>query len=289
MWKLISGAAATKAVSLSHQSITHPPTMPTSKVNATGSALVLTTRDRTLITDLADYGVLTREQVQSLGHFASKTRANTRLLRLTRAGYLSRRALPTVMGSHRALYFMGPRSLDLLDRPRARAHGDRRRVQGLSDLFLEHQLFINDVRLLFQRPMPSYVFGRWLSEPSLRELALGLVPDGYVEYLYAARHFSAFLELDRGTERLARWADKVRCYQQLATSGQFVQRFSRRFFRVLVVTSSPTRLTHLREVVAKFTDRIFWFATLEDVRQGGTLARVWLRPVDPERHALTES
>lgn len=254
-----------------------------------GNAIVLTGRDRRVITDVADFGVLTRDHLQRLGHFGSKTRANAVLIRLVRHGYLSRRGLPSVAGTRRALYLIGPNAVDLLDRPREASRSERRRLTVSSDLFLEHQLLVNDVRLAFHRERPSYQCDRWLSDVALRAMHLGLVPDGYVEYTVDARRFAAFVELDRGTETLGRWQTKTRGYVQLATSGQFTTALGRRFFRVLVVTTSAPRLAHIRQVVAGQTDRIFWFTTLERIRTDGPLAKIWLRPVDPERHALTET
>src|SRR5260221_12763303 len=94
-----------------------PPSMTPSKDKLTGTPIVLTSRDRQVITDVADFGVLTREQLQRLGHFQSRTRANATLLRLVRHRYLTRRTLPSVAGTHKSLYLLGLCALDVLDRP----------------------------------------------------------------------------------------------------------------------------------------------------------------------------
>src|SRR5438477_2705850 len=115
-------------------SLTSNPTHP--KASKAGKGMVLTDRDRQVVATVADFQVLEREQLVRLGLFGSKTRANVRLLRLTRAGYLSRRYLPVVAGTNRALYYPGPLAHDLLGGPLETTRRGRTRTKLLSDLFL---------------------------------------------------------------------------------------------------------------------------------------------------------
>jgi hypothetical protein len=107
--------------------------------------------------------------------------------------------------------------------------------------------------------------------------------------LLGEKRFGAFVELDRGTETLGRFQGKVRAYIHLTTTDGYRKAFGRTFFRVLVVAPSATRIEHLRTITAAITDRIFWFTTIERLSVEGPLANIWLRPLGPERHSLTES
>jgi hypothetical protein len=254
------------------------------KDNRTGRALVLTARDIRLLADVAQFRVLSRHQLMRLGHFRSKTRANAVLLRLVGAGYLSRRYQPAVAGTQRALYFLGPKGV-ALSRP-GRPNTEWRQLSSISDLFLAHQLSVTDVLIAF-RASPCRV-ERWMVDEDLRSLNLGILPDGHLEYELAGKQFGAFLELDRGTETQGRFRAKVEAYARLAQSGRYRSAFGRQFFRVLVVSSSDERLDHLRATTASVTEKIFWFVTLQQVVAEGPFARIWLRPVEPQRHALTE-
>ena len=250
-----------------------------------GNPMVLTERDRRVIVDIGSFQLLTGQHLRRLGHFHSKTRANATLLRLVRHGYLSRRSLPSVAGTATALYFVGPRAGDVLERPAATV---RRKISSLSDLFVAHQLLITDVRIAFRSPVAGYECLRWRTDAELRARNLGLIPDGHVEYALDGKHFGAFVEIDRGTEDLERWAAKVRSYVLLTRSDTYRQLFGRAFFRVLVITESDGRLQHLRQVTAKLTDRVFWFTTMDRLRSSGPFDSIWWRPVDATRHALTE-
>lgn len=251
-----------------------------------GNAMVLTERDRRVIADVSSFQILTGAQLRRLGHFQSKTRANATLLRLVRHSYLSRRSLPSVAGTSTALYFVGPKSGDVLERPQATV---RRKISSLSDLFVAHQLLITDVRIAFRSRIAGYEFLRWHTDVELRARHFGLIPDGHVEYALSGKHFGSFVEIDRGTEDLARWATKVRSYLLLTQSHTYRQHFGRAFFRVLVITETDGRLQHLRRVTETLTDRVFWFTTMDRLRSPGPLDSIWWRPVDATVHALTES
>ena len=92
--------------------------------------------------------------------------------------------------------------------------------------------------------------------------------------------------MDLGTEALRIWQQKVQSYLQLAVSGEFHKLSGQNQFRVLVVATSQRRLLSIRKAVAAATDKIFWFATIDDINQQGLFATVWLRPTGEQRHCL---
>jgi len=75
--------------------------------------LVLQDRDRRLLRELTIMQVIDREQAQMVAGFHSITRANTRLLALTRAGLLKRFYLATVNGGKKAVYSLTKKGSEL--------------------------------------------------------------------------------------------------------------------------------------------------------------------------------
>jgi len=111
-----------------------------------------------------------------------------------------------------------------------------------------------------------------------------LIPDGYVEFATPSGIDASFIEVDLGHEALTVWEKKVREYIQLALSGEFEQRFRRPTFRVLVLAHSLRRLQSIRKTVAKDTQKIFWFAALDAVRNEKFFGPVWLLPTGKHNH-----
>jgi hypothetical protein len=244
------------------------------KDNQRGHNLALTSRDRALLSCVADHGVLERNQIARACGFRSVTRANSRLKRLVDANLIQRLFLPTATGSRMAVY----RADESTRQPTWRG----------SPLLIQHALAVNDVRLAFEYcKYPDYSFLQWTSEDALRRHNIGVVADGFVEYAFGDRRFSAFVEADLGTEALTRWQAKVRSYLSLAFSGKYSQAFRRRYFRVLVTAPTITRLENLRRATAALTADIFWFCRTSDLTQRGPLAPIWRRSRADEDLPLT--
>lgn len=234
------------------------------------TSLVLQERDRRLLEALESMRVVDREQAKVVCGFRSTRRANARLLALTRAGFLKR----AFVGSRQAVYWQANRELE-----KARKRGDS--APEPAALFLRHRLEINRVQLLVQYagiPVPGWWFGRWQSFQQPINNTLPLIPDGYFEIASAQGVRCVFVEVDLGTEATPVLVKKASLYLQLATSGDFTKIFSRSQFRVLVVTTSERRVNTLRSAIAKLTDKVFWFGTLDMVTADSFWSAVWLRP-----------
>lgn len=242
--------------------------------------LIVQPRDLRLKRALADLRIIDREQAKIVAGFGSTTRANARLLALTRAGLLKRFFIGSG-GGRKALYALSAKGAMLADVP---YRGPRRR-QGemlIADTFIQHQLSINQVHcaLEFGRiPVPLVRFYRWLSfhEPPIP--GLRLIPDGYVELSTPSGIVASFIEVDLGHEGLSIWKEKTRHYLQLALSGECERKFGQTRFRVLVLATSPRRLRTIRATVAVATQKIFWFASLDSVAGEKFFGSVWLRPI----------
>jgi hypothetical protein len=242
--------------------------------------LVLQPRDRHLLEELETMRCVDREQAKLVARFGSTTRANTRLLSLTRAGLLRRCFLGTTAGGTKALYMLSPKGAQAVGVPLRGPH--RRKDEALiADFFVEHQLHINEMYCALKyRPIPisGVTFRRWRTFVEPLTSGIRLIPDGYVELETPSGIVSAFLEVDLGNESLAVWKEKVNNYLQLAVSGEVERRFGQERFRVLVIAHSERRARSLRTVIAATTDKIFWLASLESIDRHGFFSSLWLRP-----------
>jgi hypothetical protein len=238
--------------------------------------MAVTDRDRAVVSEVTRFGAMTREQLMRMNLFQSKTRANERLKRLVASGYLRARAQAMLVGGPRLVYLPGP-SIE-------RSPIVRRRLVEASDAFLSHQLGLVDIHLAFEMKCQ---LSRWLVDKDLGSLSIGIQPDAYVEYAFGGLTYAAFVEYDRGTETLGRFERKIRAYVDLATSGKFERTFARRFFRTIVITDSPGRLTSLSQTTSTITDRIFRFTTLAELVRDGPFVSIWRRPGGQLLESLT--
>ena len=251
--------------------------------------MIMQPRDLHLLRELSVMRVIDREQAKIVGGFGSTTRANTRLLALTRNGLLRRFFLGSG-GGRKALYALSSKGALAADVP---VRGPRRPQNTLlvADYFVGHQLAVNNIYCTLKYgtiPVPQVSFHRWLDfhQPIVPEVSL--IPDGYVELTTPAGISACFLEVDLGHESRAIWKTKVQNYLQLALSGKYQEQFQQERFRVLIVANSERRLHSIRKAVAGITQRIFWFATLESVRDG-FFAPVWFRPTETQPTSLIET
>jgi len=250
--------------------------------------LVLQDRDRRLLQELATMRVFDREQAKCVAGFSSTTRANCRLLALTKTGLLRRFFLGTKAGGKKALYALSPAGAKLIGVPYRGPRRSRDEVL-VADFFVAHQLFVNDFYCAVKHretPVPGVRFIRWMGFWEPLESGSPLIPDGYFELQTPAKTLAAFLEVDLGHEGHAVWKAKVEEYLRYAVSGHFAERFHGPQFRVLVVTNSDRRMHALRATVAARTQKLFWFTTFDSITNGGPWSSVWLRPKDDQPQSL---
>jgi hypothetical protein len=250
--------------------------------------LVVQERDLRLLGALATLRVIDCEQAKCVAGFGSTTRANVRLLALTRAGLLRRFFLGTTAGGKKALYALSPAGAKLVN---VAYRGPRRSQDEIlvADAFVAHQLRVNSLYCAVKHgtiPVPGARFIRWMSFWEALENGNRLIPDGYFEISTAKQTIAAFLEVDLGHEGHAIWKAKIDEYLRYALSGNFAERFDQQQFRVLVVTNSDRRRDALRATVASKTQKIFWFSTFDSIEKEGMWSPVWLRPKDGEQQSL---
>src|SRR5258708_7544710 len=206
--------------------------------------IVIQERDRHLLRELSVLRVIDREQAKIVAGFHSTTRANSRLLALTRAGFLRRFFLGTSGGGQKALYALSAEGARIVDVP---YRGPRRRRDEVlvADLFVAHQLAINEIYCTLKyRSIPGGTihFVRWMSFFESLHEGFSLIPDGYAEIRNPSGTLAAFLEVDLGSEGRKVWKEKVKEYLRYALSGLFEGQFGHQRFKVLVIVTSERRL-----------------------------------------------
>lgn len=252
--------------------------------------MVIQERDRHLLRELSLMRVIDREQAKTVAGFGSTTRANVRLLLLTRAGLLRRFFLGTTSGGKKALYALSAKGAQVVDVPE---RGPRRRKDEslATDFFVQHQLIVNQIYCALRYravPLAGVSLLRWIAFHQPLTPGLRLIPDGYVELATSQGVVATFLEVDLGSESLTIWKEKVRNYLQFALSGDCERLFGQSRFRVIVLANSERRVLSIRKAVSASTDKVFWFASLESINRDGLFAPVWLRPKGEERLPLIQ-
>jgi hypothetical protein len=249
--------------------------------------IVIQPRDRILLSELSVMRIIDRKLSMQVAGFHSVTRANERLLKLTRGGMLKRFFVGSVAAGRKAIYTLSPKGILFIDgsgRPLGRQHGSTL----VGDLYVEHQMKINEIYIAVKhQPLPQpLVFVRWKS--FYRELVNGfpIIPDGYFELATSSDVRAVFLEVDLGHQSKRVWEQKVRTYLALALSGEFPRLFGQRQFRIAVITTSPRRLQSIQQVIAKQTDKIFWLTDYQTLSSQSLWLPVWLRPTGETRQTF---
>ena len=257
------------------------------------SPIVLQARDEEIIKAVYEYGVLTGEQIERLFGFGCATRRNVRLRSLFDHRFLERKFLPTLQGSAKALYVLGPLGVPVVS---SRLGVDpqevklrMKRAREIKEMFLRHRLQVNEFRIAFSLAAartPGARFDRWHAEPEISETTI--IPDAYCEYAWDEKRWSFFLELDRSTESHRRFKAKVDAYLKYGFSGKYQREFGLKFFRVLVVTESDARRANLKKLVEGITDKMFWVAVISDLTPNSMFNTVWQRPGKESLFTLME-
>jgi len=248
--------------------------------------LVIQPRDEHLLRELAAMRIISREQAKLVAGFGSTTRANTRLLTLYRAGLLQRFFQGTRAGGTRALYALSAKGAKLIGSPYARLRFSNDELI-VANFFVAHQLRVNSIYCTLRYrpiPLPGISFTRWVN--IAKPVVTRLTPDGYFELAAPQGLTGSFVEIDLGYEGSTVWKEKVRSYLRYASSGDFTKQFGQHRFRVLVVTTSDSRVRLLAKVIEGATDKIFWVTSFEAIDRKSFWSPVWVRPSDPTPKTL---
>src|SRR6266446_3544062 len=245
----------------------------------------LTERDIAVILDVYKYRYLSSSQVERL-HFPSKRTAWRRLQALTELGCLKTFTVPNIA---ERLYYVDKKGSDIIaielhvDQSDLAWHRHTREPKDY--YFLKHFMAINDFRILITQAcesnpidllgfIPEYIgektregYVKKYIRDRINDIALSSVsyshtPDAVFSLEKDGKPALFFLEIDRGGEVVSD-PEKgfLKCivfylhYWQEKKWIRYNEDFHREFrnFRLLVVTTSPLRLTHMREQVSAYS------------------------------------
>lgn len=244
---------------------------------------IVTERDRSILRSLAEYRLLTSEQLERL-HFHSAQTALRRLRRLEQAGLVARRRSDGVPTQIISLSPLGVATLSANATPGVGAAVARRRPAALpGTYFLRHQLEVNDFRIAVvlsagQRPdvdllnviadtdrtataaavQPRALLAETVAFGGESGERISHTPDLAFAMQRGERQAFFLVEIDRGTEVVGDPKRGVglfvRFYLRALVSGLFDGLRARlglpeglRGFRVLVVTTSAARVQAIRD------------------------------------------
>ncbi|HET9283730.1 MAG TPA: replication-relaxation family protein [Candidatus Angelobacter sp.] len=238
--------------------------------------IIVQHRDVEILRAVSVLRAIDRMQAMKIGGFGSVCRVNATMLRLVRAGLLNRFFLGVGVGSKKAIYTLSQKGAAVAGVPHRRF---RRKQDALysGDLFLEHQLLLNDIYLSLHKNGNSVSIQNWKTFESTLPSS-SVIPDAYFEFKTADAIKPVFLEVDKSTESKKIWKKKAASYLSFALSGSFEKHFGHAQFRVAVVTTGQVQLKRIWAAVSEQTSKVFWLTTFDDIKRLGFLSAIWLRP-----------
>lgn len=245
-----------------------------------GNSLVLQPRDRNVLQYLGILRILSRDQIACVAGFSSITRVNVRLHKLRDVGLVARYFTAGSTGSMASIYALTREGAEAVQVGFVPLKWKADSVV-LGNAFVAHQLATNDIYIAAtQEPPAENLQCRRLVGPLP---GTKIIPDALIEFSQNEIWRAFFLEVDLGTEALPRWTRKVQQYLSLATSGRYREAVRSDKFSALVVATDRDRMESLRKHIAKQTEKLFWFTTLEIIKQRGFWSPIWLRPAGDQQ------
>jgi hypothetical protein len=269
--------------------------------------MVLMERDKRIIEAVYQYRVLRQDQIEALFFEQSKAAAQRRLFRLYHNGFLERTFL-TVRASFLlspAIYLLDKRGADLLHTELGYEDISwTHKSNIIGQLFLEHTLAINDVRIAVTLACREhgYALLEWRSEADLKtdyarvtlstksrkQRTVALVPDSFFVIQAPKGKAPFFLELDRATETTTTFQTKILAYQAYVQSGEYEKRYGYKSLRVLTVVPTGKRLENVKTTTEMVGgEERFWFTTLTAITAHTLFhAPIWAVAGNKERRPL---
>ncbi len=241
----------------------------------------LTERDKQIIQAVAAYRFLSTTQIRRL-FFAvtsKSSQCDQRLKLLYHHGYLERhQQMGIEMGDNKPILYSSTRKgLRLLQ---AQAMTDTTQDtdvarNSIRNLYLDHLLEVNDVRIAFAQAcrLLGFAFERWIQEQAARAAVLAdrnqivqalykqVAPDGVCIFSTGKSTLTFFIELDRGTETLGRVKKKLESYVVAYKSGTLTKAFGINDLRVLIITSSKSRLDNIVDTLRAIPENQYFACT----------------------------
>jgi hypothetical protein len=271
-------------------------------------------RDGNVLLSVYKHRFLTISQIQRL-HFPSMQTAYRRTRLLRSEGLLSAFTIPNIEESVFSIARKGLLEVaGLLGVAYSELRWTEIRSKPRDYYFMRHFLAINDFRITLSVEceasdlkllgfIPDYYGERTKSGTTAKYIKdvvcdvgadrneVSHTPDGVFALAREGRAALLFLEIDRGTEGISD-PDKgvlkaMRFYVNYLLEGKY-QRYAAEFgrvafrgFRALFVTTSETRVEHIRQAVSALpvpdkAKRFIWLSTFDKIERYGLFAPVWV-------------
>lgn len=215
---------------------------------------------------------VSRPQVQMLLG-CNFRRTNERLAKLVEERILRRRfRLDTYDNFRSPMYYLGFEGCRMIGMSKQEIQQYMRRIRDYSDRSVGHLLEVYDVFIKFLLES-KVVRWMWHDDDKWFSIELGLYPDGFVVFEKLGTKFSAFIEVDRGTEDPSVLKGKFDKYRRFQETGAFRKLFGDCRFRVLVTTTTEERI---EEMQAQEPMDDIWFATKQEFMRDSLWGRHWL-------------
>ena len=294
------------------------------KVRATQAPpMQMTNRDLSILEAVHKYRVLHRGQIShqffaGLKGEGQGSTARRRLGLLYQNGYLERipRFVAPPMNNPGPAYRLAARGAAILAHQAGaaykefnywgRAEDDTSHVTRLGHSYLEHALWLADLRKQFEQKAEaigaaSCAIEKWLDYLELRKAwktervwvqlspgtpreNLAIAPDGYFVLSTPKGRGHCFLEADRGTETIDKqWKRKLLAYTEYLASGKFHQRYrvaAGTGFRVLTITTTPVRARNLQQAAERYVPqnaKAFLFTSTDLFQANPLSTSIWQR------------
>jgi hypothetical protein len=250
-----------------------------------------TNRDKDILIDVYSYRYLSLSQIERL-HFPSKRTAQRRLQTLHTLGYLKSFSTPNL---YERIFYLDKKGAEVIAyewKTDIASLNWHRHSQPKDYYFLKHFLAVNDFRITLtlaclQSPLqligfiPEYI-GEQTKQGFVKKYVrdrvknLSHTPDAVFALEKNNKPALFFAEIDRGTELitdpekgLLKAIIFYLHYWQAKGYSRYEKDFQRQFetARVLILTTTQTRLQHIREVVTKldftpkYVKRFLWGTT----------------------------
>jgi len=254
-------------------------------------------REAEALSRLACFRCLTSPQLDEFLHDPARGTAHARemathrlLRRLRRGGHVvaSRRLVGGPGGgTARVVYQLSESGHRLARSTGGSAPGERPWARTAA--FVEHRLMTADVALAFlraARAQQGHDLVAWESDREAAELLrFAVMPDARLVYAATTWELSAFVEVDLGSERPIRFADKIRRYLAAWRDGVWREQLVI-WPLVLTVAADGARATALRRAAEDVLERedgvdaadaaAFFFSAIADVdAPAGPLGEIW--------------
>jgi len=268
--------------------------------------LKITPTDKQIIQQVADFRLLDTKLIAALHPEISTRGLQRRLQKLFHAGFLDRPA-------HQFAYFKPSGCLVYaLGREGAKmAYADRRHSVNWSEKnrqiqpnFMEHCLMVSRFGVALMLAMAKKQessLSAWQKEGTVDYVFVNgrkipLRPDAFFTLEDKGDLLHFFLEADRSSMTLDRFARKIQAYWQWWRGNRQEKLLGISRFRVLTITISEARRDHLRQISRQADPRgqgseMFLFACHKDYRPesaGTILESIWKSPKNDKPHHLLE-